>query len=143
MGNENLQILMGNLAEKPVLKTFENGGTVVNLRLMTNRFWRDRETGETQKRGIGHNVQISIPRLVDVAKKYIIDTYEANGNINLYCRGFADVRRFDRGNGFEYFHFMNCNYLQLPPRNGQAEIVADATSEGEPATKIPDDDIPF
>ena len=42
-GSLNKVMLIGNLARDPEVRTFDNGGKVCNLRLITNETWTDRD----------------------------------------------------------------------------------------------------
>lgn len=58
MSSINKVLLMGNLARDPETRTFANGGMVTNLRLITNKSYKDRTTNERVERATGHNVSI-------------------------------------------------------------------------------------
>ncbi len=45
-GSVNKVILIGNLGRDPEVRSFGNGGKVVNLRIATSETWRDRNSGE-------------------------------------------------------------------------------------------------
>ncbi len=38
--------IIGNLAADPEVKTFQNGGSVTNLRVAVSERWKDKATGE-------------------------------------------------------------------------------------------------
>lgn len=52
MSSVNKVILTGNLGADPEVRTFQNGGKVVNLRVATSERWRDRNPVRT---GNGRN----------------------------------------------------------------------------------------
>jgi len=54
----NKVILVGNLGRDPEVRTFSNGGRVVNLRIATSQKWKDRNTGEKRERTEWHQVSI-------------------------------------------------------------------------------------
>jgi single-strand DNA-binding protein len=45
-GTVNKVILIGNIGKDPELKTFENGGKILNFSLATTESWKDPKTGE-------------------------------------------------------------------------------------------------
>ena len=48
-GSVNKVILIGNLGADPEVRTFQNGGKVVNLRIATSEQWKDRNSGERRE----------------------------------------------------------------------------------------------
>ena len=50
MANYNKIVVVGHLTRDPELKTFDNGGSLVNFGIATNERWNDRETGEPRER---------------------------------------------------------------------------------------------
>ena len=69
----NKVLLIGRLARDAELREFSNGGAIAILRVMTNRAWRDRTTGEMRERSEGHTVvvhaQAVARRLAETLKK--------------------------------------------------------------------------
>ena len=57
-GSVNKVILVGNLGRDPEVRSFPNGGKVVNLRVATSENWRDKQTGERKERTEWHSVAI-------------------------------------------------------------------------------------
>ena len=57
-GSVNKVILVGNLGRDPEVRSFPNGGKVVNLRVATSERWRDKKTGENKERTEWHSVAI-------------------------------------------------------------------------------------
>jgi hypothetical protein len=57
-GSVNKVILIGNLGRDPEVRSFQNGGKVVNLRIATSETWRDRNSGERKERTEWHSVAI-------------------------------------------------------------------------------------
>ena len=45
-GSVNKVIIVGNLGRDPEVRTFQNGGKVVNLNIATSETWRDKASGE-------------------------------------------------------------------------------------------------
>lgn len=56
--DKNEQILRGNLAAHPDLKQMPNGDAVCTIRVLTNKRWRDRQTGQEHERVQGHRCVI-------------------------------------------------------------------------------------
>src|SRR5690554_954522 len=68
-GSVNKVILVGNLGRDPEVRTFQNGGKVVNLRIATSERWKDRSTGEDRERTEWHSVAIFNENLGRVAEQ--------------------------------------------------------------------------
>lgn len=91
-GSLNKVMLIGNLARDPEVRTFDNGGKVCNLRLITNETWTDRD-GNRQERAEGHNIVIFNERLVKVAEDYL----KKGGKI--YIEGMLRTRKYQDRDG--------------------------------------------
>ena len=57
-GSVNKVIIVGNLGRDPEVRTFQNGGKVVNLNIATSETWRDKASGERKERTEWHRVAI-------------------------------------------------------------------------------------
>ena len=58
MAGVNKVIIVGNLGRDPEVRSFPNGGKVVNLRIATSETWRDKASGERRERTEWHSVAI-------------------------------------------------------------------------------------
>ena len=70
-GSVNKAILVGNLCQDPEVRSFQSGGKVCNLRIATNKSWKDRTSGERKERTEYHQVAIFNDGLVGIAEKYL------------------------------------------------------------------------
>ena len=70
MAGVNKVILVGNLGDDPEVRSLNNGGEVVNLRVATSESWKDRD-GQRQERTEWHRVVIFNENLGRVAKSYL------------------------------------------------------------------------
>jgi len=70
-GSMNKVILVGNLGQNPEVRTFQNGGKVVSLRLATNESWTDKSSGERKERAEWHTVAIYAEGAQKVAEQYL------------------------------------------------------------------------
>ena len=70
-GSVNKVIIIGNLGRDPEVRSFQNGGKVVNLRIATSETWRDRNSGERKERTEWHTVVIQSEGLVGVAERFL------------------------------------------------------------------------
>ncbi len=92
-GSVNKVILIGNLGRDPEVRSFQNGGKVVNLRIATSETWRDRNSGERKDRTEWHSVAIFSETLAKIAKQYL-----KNGS-TVYIEGSLETRKWQDQSG--------------------------------------------
>lgn len=71
MASVNKVILIGHLGADPEVRSFQNGGKVVNLRIATSESWRDKASGERKERTEWHSVSITNEGLAKIAEQYL------------------------------------------------------------------------
>jgi single-strand DNA-binding protein len=71
MAGMNKAIICGRLGQDPEVRTFQNGGKVVNLSIATSEVWKDRNTGERQERTEWHRVAIFAEGSANIAEQYL------------------------------------------------------------------------
>ncbi|MEM1130841.1 MAG: single-stranded DNA-binding protein [Pseudomonadota bacterium] len=92
-GSVNKVILIGNLGRDPEVRSFQNGGKVVNLRIATSERWRDRNTGENRERTEWHSVAIFAEPLARVAEQYL------RKGSKVYIEGQLETRKWQDQSG--------------------------------------------
>lgn len=92
-GSVNKVILIGNLGRDPEVRSFQNGGKVVNLRIATSERWRDRNTGENKERTEWHSVAIFNEALARVAEQYL------RKGSKVYIEGQLETRKWQDQSG--------------------------------------------
>ena len=92
-GSVNKVILVGNLGRDPEVRSFPNGGKVVNLRVATSERWRDKNTGENKERTEWHSVAIFNENLGRVAEQYL------RKGSKVYLEGQLETRKWQDQNG--------------------------------------------
>ena len=92
-GSVNKVILIGNLGRDPEVRTFQNGGKVVNLRLATSERWKDRNSGEQRERTEWHSVAIFNEPLGRIAEQYL------RKGSNVYIEGQLETRKWQDQDG--------------------------------------------
>jgi single-strand DNA-binding protein len=92
-GSVNKVILVGNLGRDPEVRTFQNGGKVVNLRLATSETWKDRTSGERKERTEWHSVAIFNENLARVAEQYL------KKGSKVYIEGQIETRKWQDQSG--------------------------------------------
>jgi single-strand DNA-binding protein len=92
-GSVNKVILIGNLGRDPEVRSFQNGGKVVNLRIATSETWRDRNSGERKERTEWHSVAIFSEPLAKIAEQYL------RKGSTVYIEGQLETRKWQDQNG--------------------------------------------
>ena len=92
MAGVNKVILVGNLGDDPEVRSLNNGGEVVNLRVATSENWKDRD-GNRQERTEWHRVVIFNENLGRVAKSYL------RKGSKVYLEGQLQTRKWQGQDG--------------------------------------------
>lgn len=96
-GSVNKVILIGNLGRDPEVRTFQNGGKVVNLRIATSENWRDKQSGERKERTEWHSVAIFNEPLGKIAEQYL------KKGSKVYLEGQLETRKWQDQSGQERY----------------------------------------
>ena len=96
-GSVNKVILIGNLGRDPEVRSFQNGGKVVNLRIATSETWRDKQTGERKERTEWHSVAIFNEPLAKIAEQYL------KKGSTVYIEGQLETRKWTDQQGQERY----------------------------------------
>ncbi|MFX0543155.1 single-stranded DNA-binding protein [Roseovarius sp. S4756] len=91
------KVIIGNLGQYPEVKSFDNGGEVVNLSIATSETWKDKSTGERRERTEWHRVAIFNPGLVNVAKDYL------KKGSKVYVEGQLETRKWQDQSGADRY----------------------------------------
>ena len=92
-GSVNKVILIGNLGRDPEVRSFQNGGKVVNLRIATSETWRDKQSGERKERTEWHSVAIFNEALGKIAEQYL------RKGSTVYIEGQLETRKWQDQSG--------------------------------------------
>ncbi|QYK43021.1 MAG: single-stranded DNA-binding protein [Paracoccaceae bacterium] len=92
-GSVNKVILVGNLGRDPEVRSFQNGGKVVNLRIATSETWRDKASGERKERTEWHSVAIFNEGLARIAEQYL------KKGSKVYIEGQLETRKWQDQSG--------------------------------------------
>lgn len=92
-GSVNKVIIIGNLGRDPEVRTFQNGGKVVNLRIATSETWKDRTTGERKERTEWHSVAIFNENIGRIAEQYL------KKGSTVYIEGQLETRKWQDQSG--------------------------------------------
>lgn len=142
-GSVNKVIIIGHLGRDPEVRTFQNGGKVVNLRIATSETWKDKQSGERKERTEWHSVAIMNDGLAKIAEQYL-----RNGS-KVYIEGQLETRKWQDQSGADKY----TTEIVLRPYRGELTLL-DGPSGGRgdeqqarstaPAQRHAlEDDIPF
>ena len=92
-GSVNKVILVGNLGRDPEVRSFQNGGKVVNLRIATSENWKDRATGERKEKTEWHSVAIFNENVGRIAEQYL------KKGSKVYVEGSLETRKWQDQSG--------------------------------------------
>jgi single-strand DNA-binding protein len=96
-GSVNKVILVGNLGRDPEVRSFPNGGKVVNLRIATSETWRDKQSGERKERTEWHSVAIFNEALGKIAEQYL------RKGSTVYLEGQLETRKWQDQSGADRY----------------------------------------
>ena len=96
-GSVNKVILVGNLGRDPEVRSFQNGGKVVNLRIATSETWRDKDTGERKERTEWHSVAIFNENIGKIAEQYL------RKGSKVYVEGQLETRKWQDQSGADRY----------------------------------------
>lgn len=112
-GSVNKVILIGNLGRDPEVRTFQNGGKVVNLNLATSESWKDKNTGERRERTEWHSVAIFNEPLGRIAEQYL------RKGSTVYIEGQLETRKWQDQSGQDRYS----TEVVLRPFNGSLTLL--------------------
>ena len=120
-GSVNKVILVGNLGRDPEIRTFQNGGKVVNLRIATSETWRDRASGERKERTEWHSVAIFNEGLAKIAEQYL------RKGSTVYIEGSLETRKWQDQSGQDRY----TTEVVLRPYNGTLTLLGGRPEGGQ------------
>ena len=113
-GSVNKVILIGNLGKDPEVRSFQNGGKVVNFTLATSETWNDRGSGERKEKTEWHNVVIKNEKLGEVAEKYL------KKGTKVYLEGRVETRKWTDQSGQDKY----TTEIIIPQFRGELTILS-------------------
>lgn len=112
-GSVNKVIIVGNLGRDPEVRTFQNGGKVVNLRIATSESWRDKASGERKERTEWHSVAILNEGLAKIAEQYL------RKGSTVYIEGQLETRKWQDQSGQDRY----TTEIVLRPYRGELTLL--------------------
>ena len=112
-GSVNKVIIVGNLGRDPEVRSFPNGGKVVNLSIATSETWRDKASGERKERTEWHSVAIFNEPLAKIAEQYL------RKGSTVYIEGQLETRKWQDQSGADKY----TTEVVLRPFNGALTLL--------------------
>ena len=112
-GSVNKVIIVGNLGRDPEVRSFQNGGKVVNLRIATSETWRDKASGERKARTEWHSVAIFNENLARIAEQYL------RKGSTVYIEGQLETRKWQDQSGQDRY----TTEIVLRPYRGELTLL--------------------
>ena len=112
-GSVNKVIIVGNLGRDPEVRSFQNGGKVVNLNIATSESWRDKASGERKERTEWHRVSILNEPLAKIAEQYL------KKGSKVYIEGQLETRKWQDQSGVEKY----TTEIVLRPYRGELTLL--------------------
>lgn len=130
----NKVILIGNLGNDPEMRTAPSGVSIANITLATSDSWKDKNSGEREKRTEWHRV-IFFNRLAEIVGEY------CKKGSKIYIEGKLQTRKWQDKSGVErYTTEIIANEMQmLDSKSGSAK----PSGSGPVARDDFEDDLPF
>ncbi|KPQ08058.1 MAG: single-strand DNA-binding protein Ssb [Rhodobacteraceae bacterium HLUCCA12] len=112
-GSVNKVIIIGNLGRDPEVRSFQNGGKVVNLRIATSETWRDKASGERREKTEWHSVAIFSEPLGRIAEQYL------RKGSKVYIEGQLETRKWQDQSGQDRY----TTEIVLRPYRGELTLL--------------------
>ena len=136
-GSVNKVIIVGNLGRDPEVRSFQNGGKVVNLRIATSETWRDKSSGERKERTEWHSVAIFNENIAKVAEQYL------KKGSKVYVEGQLETRKWQDQSGQDRY----TTEVVIRPYRGELTLLdgrdGGGGGGGAGGRSDMDDEIPF
>lgn len=149
-GSVNKVIIVGNLGRDPEVRSFQNGGKVVSLRIATSESWTDKASGERKDRTEWHSVSVLNEPLAKVAEQYL------RKGSKVYVEGQLETRKWQDQSGADKY----TTEVVLRPYRGELTLLDGKSGDrdddrgqdpighqdrrgGNPSRDLDDSEIPF
>lgn len=142
MAGVNKVILVGNLGDDPEVRSLNNGGEVVNLRVATSESWKDKD-GNRQERTEWHRVVIFNENLAKVAKSYLKKGSKVYLEGQLQTRKWTDQSGADRYSTEIVLQRFRGELVLLDARGDREQAANIGGHDGPTGDAALDDDVPF
>lgn len=129
----NKCIILGNLGQDPKIQNMPSGGAVTSISVATSESWKDKNTGQDEKRVEWHRI-VFFNKLAEIAGQYL-----TKGS-KVYIEGSLRTRTWDKDGEKRYTTEIVANEMQMLDSKGEGGSSANNSTQQTPEF---DDDIPF
>lgn len=119
-GSVNKVIIVGRLASDPETRRLSSGDPVVNMRVVTNETWRDKQSGERREKAEFHNIVIFNDNLAKVAEQYL------RKGSKVYVEGSLQTRKWQDQSGQDRYS----TEIVLQKFRGELQMLDSASNDG-------------
>ena len=131
----NKAIIVGTLGRDPEVKYTASGSAVVNLSVVTNEVWKDKNTGENVEKAEWHRIVI-FGKLAEIAAQYLKKGQQA------YFEGKIQTRKWQGQDGQDrYTTEIVANEMQMlggrPDASGGTASFNKPMQQQQPAAQAP------
>ena len=139
----NKVILVGNLGQDPEVKLTAGGAAVTTLSIATSESWKDKESGNEEKKTEWHRV-VLWRRLAEIAGEYL------KKGSKVYIEGQLQTRKWEQEGQTRYTTEVIARDMQfldsrgnMDNSNSPSDISSTSEDSVDSEQEIKDDDIPF
>jgi single-strand DNA-binding protein len=120
-GSVNKVILVGNVGKDPEVKTFPNGGKIVEFSVATSERWTDKASGEKKEKTEWHRVAVRNEALGRIAENYI------RKGTKVYLEGQLQTREWQDQSGQKRY----TTEVVLAPYRGELTLLDSRQGGGD------------
>lgn len=153
-GSMNRVTLVGNVGKDPEVKSFQNGGKVVNFSIATAETWKDKTTGEKKEKTEWHNIAAFQDGLTGIVEQYVRKGSKLLVEGKLQTRKWQDQSGTDRYSTEVVLQGPDARILLLGDKSGGGDDARGSTREQNAQRETVgktkggfvddlDDDVPF
>lgn len=156
-GSMNRVTLVGNVGKDPEVKSFQNGGKVVNFSIATAETWKDKTTGEKKEKTEWHNIAVFQDGLTGIVEQYVRKGSKLLVEGKLQTRKWQDQSGTDRYSTEVVLQGPDARILLLGDKSGGGDNARGSTQRQAEQRESPDkskhgrssfeddldDDVPF
>lgn len=128
--NVNKAFILGNVTRDPEIRNTPAGQAVASFGVATNRFWKDKESGERKQQVEFHNV-VAWRRLAEIAQQYL-----KKGSL-VYVEGRLQTRDWEDQQGVKKYRTeIVAERIQLGPK-GVTQSSGDQPAQESTQKNVP------
>ena len=129
----NKCIILGHLGQDPKLQHMPSGGAVASISVATSESWKDKNTGQEEKRVEWHRI-VFFNKLAEIAGQYL------KTGSKVYIEGSLRTRTWEQNGEKRYATEIVATDMQMLDSKGEGGNTGGNSTQQTPDF---DDDIPF